>query len=102
MFPKSDIEKFQQETGIKDDRVDSIIASVEAGMLGGLNDTTYNGTTCSNANEKPGALSEWLLSLIKGSKTEGTGASEDEDVYDSTWSYVPEALPAPEQESEGE
>lgn len=108
----SEIEKFKKETGITDDKTDAIIASAYSfgsGMYGidrGENVTT----TARDAGETVDL--DWVVAFIdtvsksnRNARAEAEDVAEDksdEDVYDSTWCVAPEALPAHEEESEGE
>lgn len=101
MFLKNDIEKFKQETGIKDERADSLIANFEAGLSGSLNWMNDATTTCSGATEESCDLS-WIAAFIKTARGDEGKTGQDEGMYDSTWRYAPAELPIPEPENKGE
>ncbi len=100
MFLKNDIEKFKQETGIKDERVDSIIASLDAGILGNP-DPMHDGTTTCCATEEQCDLG-WITAFVDAVSGGAAKTDKDEDVYDSSWRHAPAVLPAPETEIKGE
>ena len=109
----SEVEQFKKETGIKDEKTDAVIAnaySFGSGLCG--IDMGMNVTTTAKDSDETVDLS-WIAAFAEAAATiygkkvraeikDVVKDMQDEDIYDSTWRAAPEALPAHEEESEGE